>query len=129
MESESSRPAGGSRDKETSVQPTVEELQTQIEQLKAQIKTLTSGPPPNGVHGSSSQQQETPGGSAQPNGTSAPPPPSPPDLSYLAAHLTPGFLGDPGHGRPLAQTILEQPNPPNFQMPHHLPEYYGTSDP
>ncbi|CAL1380373.1 unnamed protein product [Linum trigynum] len=78
MESESSHTAGGSRDKETYVQPIVEELQTQIEQLKAQIKTLTSAPPPNGVHGSSSQQQETPGGSAQPNGTSAPPLPRDP---------------------------------------------------
>ncbi|CAL1359532.1 unnamed protein product [Linum trigynum] len=51
------------------------------------------------------------------------------DLSYLEAHLTRGFLGDPVHGSPLAQTILEQPNPPNFQMSHHLPQYYGTSHP
>ncbi|CAL1394296.1 unnamed protein product [Linum trigynum] len=121
MESESSRPGGEVETKKRLTDLLLRNSKLKSSNSRHKLRRLTSAPPPNGVHGSSSQQQETPGGSAQPNGTSAPPPPSRPDLSYLEAHLTPGFLGDLGHGRPLAQTILEQPNPPNFQMPHHLP--------
>ncbi|CAL1381878.1 unnamed protein product [Linum trigynum] len=134
MESQSSlhpQTDGRLRDKKPAPPPSVKEIQVHVEKLKAQVQALTSAlPPPHGLPACSSHQPETTGGSAYPNGTSIPPPPPQPwDLSYLEAHLTLGFMADPGHGKPLARSILDQPNPPNFQMPHHLPEYYDTSDP
>ncbi|CAL1379066.1 unnamed protein product [Linum trigynum] len=140
MESQSSlhpQTGSGVRDKEPAPPPSVEELQAQVEQLKAQVQDLTSAPPPtHRLHASYSHQPKTIGGSDYPNGTSIPPtPPQPGVLSYLEAHLTPSFMEDPGHGEPLARSVLDQPNPPppppppNFQMPLHLLEYYGTSNP
>ncbi|CAL1377162.1 unnamed protein product [Linum trigynum] len=112
----------------------VEDLQAEIERLRAQIRSATEAPQPlpvplptfygsTGVPRSSNNHYN-----GIPATTEAAAQDVPPIVPHVKELPPPGTFSQPSTGRPLALAILNEPYPGNIHIPN-LPEYNGTTDP
>ncbi|CAL1371159.1 unnamed protein product [Linum trigynum] len=112
----------------------VEDLQAEIERLRAHIRSTTEAPqsPPvplptfygsTGLPGSSNDHRN-----GIPAATEAAARDVPPVVPHFEELPPAGTFSQPSTGRPLALAILNEPYPGNIHIPN-LPEYNGTTDP